>query len=259
MIHYINEDPLYDKDIIKIFDHIDSEYLDIFKIRKKRTTKFQNRDKLIVMLILFTKIKFADILKINKSGLNLIKNTLEICDYDGEYIDTINISCFVPYFSAWLNDRRRILKRQEDAIFISYGGTRLSCSGMTKIIERITYYAIDHAYTPERLRYLYNLGALLQHKSLSLLKIKLTDLCKTNSKKWELLVNTKISDIEWGEACALDWLYYNSDIETIGELATKYSELSNEKDVSELLCKLISLVDHLKTCGYIESPTKCEI
>lgn len=114
----------------------------------KLKKKWMKRDELIVILGISTGLRVSAIVGIDVSDINLEKKYIRVIE-KGKVEKNIYIGDrTLLAIKEWLKDRSKIVKDDEDALFIRNGGKRMTAQTVENIIRVIS----DGKFTPHKMR-----------------------------------------------------------------------------------------------------------
>lgn len=123
--------------------------------RKKNQSSLAwlSRDKLIMMLFIYTGMRRTALTEINIEDINWGKKEVKVVDKRAKtHIYPLN-NDLILILKQWLRYREEILKgKQEDALFISVRNKRITDEAVYDIVEKYSKLGIGYGISPHKLR-----------------------------------------------------------------------------------------------------------
>lgn len=114
--------------------------------------KLKNRDMLIMLLFMTTGMRKTALSEINIQDINLDTYTLKIVD-KGNKTHYYPLGEIVQdYLDLWLIDREDFVENDNDALFITTKGDRLTSSSISKLVEKYCEEGLGYKISPHKLR-----------------------------------------------------------------------------------------------------------
>lgn len=130
---------------------------------KSRQRKWKERDLAIVLVFLNTGIRCSALIKLDYDSVDLENNQLIVTD-KGNKVRRFDITPIVmKALCEWMLKRFDLLKKPEDALFITKQGNRMTQDAVTNVIKKFSVNIKGKNITPHKLRATY--GTLLYELS----------------------------------------------------------------------------------------------
>ena len=120
--------------------------------RSRNYAPFRVRDELIFKMLIYTGLRVAALMEINVDDIDFKEATVNTVNKRGKvFVIPLN-SEIMPCLNKYMEARKRILKgREEDALFLSKNGKRMSVSTVEHTIKIYTY-NVDKNISPHKFR-----------------------------------------------------------------------------------------------------------
>lgn len=130
---------------------------------KSRQRKWRERDLAIVLVLLNTGIRCSALTKLDYDSVDLDNNQLIVTD-KGNKVRRFDLAPVVmKALCEWMLKRFDLLKKQEDALFITKQGNRMTQDAVSNVIKKFSVKIEGKNITPHKLRATY--GTLLYELS----------------------------------------------------------------------------------------------
>lgn len=115
--------------------------------------KWKSRDRAIMMLFMQTGIRETALSEINVEDIDfenhIIKSVIEKGHKDKTFAMSSQLEKAIL---EWMDDRKNIIDKNEDALFISKSKTRMTQRSLSDIVIKYTKEALGYSVTPHKLR-----------------------------------------------------------------------------------------------------------
>ena len=114
--------------------------------------KLRNRDMAIFLLFMTTGMRREEMREINISDIDLIEKKLFIIT-KGKGRRNLSIdNSVLNYLCAWLEDRKKYIKTNTDALFVNRYGNRMSGQAIYDLVDKYCTEALGYHISPHKLR-----------------------------------------------------------------------------------------------------------
>ena len=124
------------------------------EIEKRWQKEWEERDILIIKLLLYTGLRCSALYKLNISNINFVKRKLVAVDKGGK-IPEFNLNDeIMEYINNWIVKRELLLgsDREEEALFISNQRRRMDQTSIYRVVNKYSKTITDKHITPHKLR-----------------------------------------------------------------------------------------------------------
>lgn len=133
------------------------------KYAKAQQRKWKERDLAIVLLFLNTGIRCSALMKLDYDSVDLDNNQVIVTD-KGNKVRRFDIAPFVmKALCEWMIKRFDLLKKEEDALFITKQGNRMTQTAISDVVKKFSVKIEGKNISPHKLRATY--GTLLYEAS----------------------------------------------------------------------------------------------
>lgn len=165
---YITENPMNKIKRVRGEDYVNRKFLDEDDLKEvllavecgagnRRSVamqyKWKSRDRAIMMLFMQTGIRETALSEINVEDIDfenhIIKSVIEKGHKDKTFAMSNQLEKAIL---QWMDDRKNIIDKNEDALFISKSKTRMTQRSLSDIVIKYTKEALGYSVTPHKLR-----------------------------------------------------------------------------------------------------------
>lgn len=119
---------------------------------KTRQKKWKNRDLSIMYLFLTTGMRESALSEINISDIDWEENKIVVTDKGDKTHEYYLTDKTRESIINWLEDRRELYVENEDALFITYQGKRVSAKTLQRLVDKYCMEAFREHISPHKLR-----------------------------------------------------------------------------------------------------------
>lgn len=170
-----------------------------------RREKDKQRDKAIILILLNTGMRESAMYKLDINSINMGQRTITVTDKGDKVITYEMNGAVYNALKDYLRTRENTYRPQNNALFLSYHGERLSTCGITEIVKKYTV-GIDKNITPHKLRATY--GTQLYNKTHDIMFVK-SCMNHESSATTELYIRGDVSQNKKKAASIMDNLISN--------------------------------------------------